>query len=142
MSIIRTLRHTALMCSLREPHLIDPSQDGSESRRECIALLREQRMARLRSLEPQFRGRQSHSCREDILSGARSRRLWKRRVCFALLTSAGTQEKMHPQLTEKKLGSHHPLAVRCPAHRGHGLHINGGTHHPHSHSLPGVHPGT
>ena len=32
-------------------------------------------MARLRSLEPQFRVRQSHSRREDILSGARSRHL-------------------------------------------------------------------
>ena len=50
-------------------HLIDLAQDSPEPRCECIPFLRQQRVSRLRPLQPLLRVRERHSSRKDVLAG-------------------------------------------------------------------------
>lgn len=46
-------------------HFVDFTQDGTEPRRECVALFGEQRVPCLRTLETGFGVCQGHSCWKD-----------------------------------------------------------------------------
>ena len=53
--------------------LVDPAEDRAETGGKGVALLGEERVSRLRSLEPELGVRQRHPCREDVLAGTGSR---------------------------------------------------------------------
>ena len=56
-----------------ETCLVDPAEDRAEAGSEGVALLGEERVSRLRSLEPELGVRQRHPRWKDVLAGTSSR---------------------------------------------------------------------